>query len=239
MISINCKPYEGFYRKNVLYKINDACTVSFREEHETGKLERVNLVYDLEHHQYGSFAHEFRNPVVRKEGCKTADVLACVVDETQKKIHTIIFDVKSDISAFSDDLLRNESLLTAIKNVKKFICQIHDEILHKNGFMLYYSDEGFSEEETIGIVTESFEKEKFAAAADLLEQLLSDKNILISELTDLKLKNNLRPYAREVECLRDFSEEKVTISGRLYDLQIFLLEKISEQESAALIKVAL
>ena len=239
MISINCKPYEGFYRKNVLYKINDACTVSFREEHETGKLERVNLVYDLEHHQYGLFAHEFRNPVVRKEVCKTADVLACVVDETQKKIHTIIFDVKSDISAFSDDLLRNESLLTAIKNVKKFICQIHDEILHKNGFMLYYSDEGFSEEETIGIVTESFEKEKFAAAADLLEQLLSDKNILISELTDLKLKNNLRPYAREVECLRDFSEEKVTISGRLYDLQIFLLEKISEQESAALIKVAL
>ena len=181
MISINCKPYEGFYRKNVLYKINDACTVSFREEHETGKLERVNLVYDLEHHQYGLFAHEFRNPVVRKEGCKTADVLACVVDETQKKIHTIIFDVKSDISAFSDDLLRNESLLTAIKNVKKFICQIHDEILHKNGFMLYYSDEGFSEEETIGIVTESFEKEKFAAAADLLEQLLSDKNILISD----------------------------------------------------------
>lgn len=72
-----------------------------------------------------------------------------------------------------------------------------------------------------------------------MEQLLSDKNILISELTDLKLKNNLRPYAREVECLRDFSEEKVTISGRLYDLQIFLLEKISEQESAALIKVAL
>lgn len=239
MISINCKPYEGFYRKNVLYKINDACTVSFREEHETGKLERVNLVYDLEHHQYGLFAHEFRNPVVRKEGCKTADVLACVVDETQKKIHTIIFDVKSDISAFSDDLLRNESLLTAIKNVKKFIFQIHDEILHKNGFMLYYSDEGFSEEETIGIVTESFEKEKFAAAADLLEQLLSDKNILISKLTDLKLKNNLRPYVREVECLRDFSEEKVTISGRLYDLQIFLLEKISEQESAALIKVAL
>ena len=158
MISINCKPYEGFYRKNVLYKINDACTVSFREEHETGKLERVNLVYDLEHHQYGLFAHEFRNPVVRKEGCKTADVLACVVDETQKKIHTIIFDVKSDISAFSDDLLRNESLLTAIKNVKKFICQIHDEILHKNGFMLYYSDEGFSEEETIGIVTFSSEK---------------------------------------------------------------------------------
>ena len=91
MISINCKPYEGFYRKNVLYKINDACTVSFREEHETGKLERVNLAYDLEHHQYGLFAHEFRNPVVRKEGCKTADVLACVVDETQKKIHTIIF----------------------------------------------------------------------------------------------------------------------------------------------------
>lgn len=69
-----------------------------------------------------------------KQGCKTADILACAVDENEKKIATFIFDVKSNISAFSDDLLKDQALLTVIKEVRDFVEQIHAEMLHKNGF---------------------------------------------------------------------------------------------------------
>lgn len=239
MIKINYTPYKNFYKKNILYKINESCIVPFKEEHEDKKAEIVNLSYDLKENQYGFFAYEFRNPVVQKEGCKTADVLAGIIDEARKEIHTIILDVKSDISAFSDNLQKNGALLTVIKNVRKFACQIQDEKLHKDSFILYYKADGFTEDETLGIVTASFEKEKFAAAADLLERLLSDENGSVAKLVDLKLKNNLRPYENEIGRLRDFSREKIRISGQAYDLHVFLLEKVSALKSVVSVEVAL
>lgn len=162
MININLKVLEenAPFQKNVLYKIEKTGKVLFTEEHSECK-ELVTLEYCLDDWQYGIFAHEYRSPNVSRQGCKTADILACAIDEENKQIDTTIADVKSNISAFSDDLLKDNAMLTAIKEVRDFIEQIHAEILHKNSFILYYKDAGYIEYERLGIVTKSFEQKNF------------------------------------------------------------------------------
>ncbi len=123
--------------RNVLYKINKSTQVIFKEQHEKSQ-EIVNIDYCLENHQYAIYANEYRRPEIDKNGCKTADVLSCVFDDKNKTIQSFIFDVKSDISAFSDDLQKENAMLTAIKEVRDFIEQIQMERLHKNSFLLYF-----------------------------------------------------------------------------------------------------
>lgn len=242
MINLNFKEFdeENPYKKNVLYRINRSRAILFKETHdEKGSYELVNLKYDLNPGQYGIFAYEYRNPVTLKQGCKAADILACVIDEEKKKISTFIFDVKSNISAFSDNLLKDNALLTAIKEVRDFVEQIHAELLHKNSFILYYKDDGFAEYENIGLITKSFEKEKFILAADMLESLFEKECLKVPRLLELKLKNNLGAYKNEVSRIRDFSQKRVILCGKVYDLNVVLLEKISELEYAASVKVAI
>lgn len=228
------------YQKNVLYKVNESITIPFKEIHDgNGSYELVNLIYDLALGQYGIFAHEYRSPVVEKQGCKTADILACRIDEAQKRIDTLIFDVKSNISAFSDDLLKDNAMLTAIKEIRDFAEQIHAEILHKNGFILYYKDDGFVEHEVIGIVTKKFEREKFTAVADMLEFLFNKENTSVMRLVEIKLINNLRPYKNEIKRIRDFSNKILTIFEKPYPLEVVLLEEISESEYIVSIKIPL
>lgn len=118
MLKLNLKEYDKkkSYQKNVLYKISKDTVIPVEERHgDNDSCERVDLVYSLHLGQYGIFAYEYRNPVTLKEGCKAADILACAVDENEKKIVTFIFDVKSNISAFSDNLLKDNALLTSLK----------------------------------------------------------------------------------------------------------------------------
>lgn len=241
MVKLNLKEFDKrkSYQKNVLYKISKDTVIPVEERHgDNENCERVRLAYSLCPGQYGIFAYEYRNPVVQKDGCKTTDILACAVDENEKKTVTFIFDVKSNISAFSDNLLKDNALLTVIKEVRDFAGQIHAEILHKNSFMLYYKDDGFSEDENIGIVTKRFEKGKFLAAAELLEDLFQKETASIPKLVDVKLKNNLGAYRNEVKRIRDFSEKRVTLFGKIYDLKVVLLERVSQEEYEASIKIA-
>ena len=242
MIKLNWKEYggKGSYQKNILYKISGDTIIPFTETHEgSADCERVDLRYLLHPGQYGIFAYEYRNPVISKQGCKTADVQTCVVDEGEKKITTFICDVKSNISAFSDNLLKDNALLTVIKEVRDFAEQIKAEILHKNSFILYYKAEGFVENENIGIVTKRFEKEKFAAAADMLESLFQKESPSVPKLLEIKLKNNLGAYRNEVNRIRDFSRKKVLIFEKPYDLKVILLEKISDTEYKVSIEISL
>ncbi len=240
MIRPSFKKYTGqeAFLRNVLYQIEASDEVCFTERH-ADKSEKVKIEYYLEKGQYGIFAQEFRNPIAGKQDCKTADVLACTIDEERKKILTVIFDVKSNISAFSDDLLKDGAMLDAIKEVLDFTKQLHDEILHKESFMLYYKDEGFEEREILGLVTGNFESSKFIRAADLLELLFEHTDSSIPKLIELKLKKNLMAYRNENVRLRNFAEKKVNIGEKTYDLRIFLLGKISETEYAASIKMSL
>lgn len=80
-------------QKNEIYKVNKSCTVDFVEEHDNHK-EVVKLVFALDDQQYGIYANEYRRPGINKRGCKTTDVLSCVVDDANKKVYTLIFDVK-------------------------------------------------------------------------------------------------------------------------------------------------
>ncbi len=128
--------------------------------------------------------------------------------------------------------------MTAIKEIRDFIEQIHAEILHKNTFMLYYIDDGFKEYERIGIVTKHFENEKFLAVALKLEELFTDSNTKVSKLSELKLKKNLAPYMREVEKIKDFLNKIIKIGSRTYELHVFLLKKMEDAVYTASLKIA-
>lgn len=232
MISISYRPYDSskMVQKNVLYRVNEDCIIQFVESHGQCK-EIVNVSYSLRDKQYGVYANEFRSPNTAKEGCKTTDVLACVMDEKKRQIFSIVFDVKSNISAFSDDLTKDNAMLTAIKEVRDFIKQLHAEILHKKSFLLYYQDDGYAEDERIAIVTKHFEAEKFRAVANELEKILKGKEkSSISSLITYKMKHNLKPYESEIQPLRDFADKKVIIGSREYDLQVFLLQQINDRD---------
>ncbi len=82
--------------KNILYKVNESARIKFIEQHKVKK-EVANVDYYLVDGQYGIYANEYRRPGTQKTGCKTTDVLACIVDERKKEVKSIIFDVKSNI----------------------------------------------------------------------------------------------------------------------------------------------
>ena len=90
---------------------------------------------------------------------------------------------------------------------------------------MYYENEGYIEEETFGIITKSFEAEKFKNVAKRLEEILSGEQQDIPKLLFLKLQNNLKPYEKEIPRLYDFAEQMIKIAGKLYKLQVFLLTK--------------
>ena len=47
-------------------------------------------------------------------------------------------------------------------------------------------------------------------------------------LVATKLKNSLRPYENMIQSLRNFSQRILEISGMKYELQVYLLEKVSD-----------
>lgn len=238
MININFRMMgaDCSFQKNVLYKISQSREVRFVEKHEKSS-ETVVLEYCLVNAQFGIFAHEYRSPSTVKEGCKSADILACVVDMKEKSITSTIIDVKSNISAFSDDLLKDNAMLTAIKEIRDFVEQIHAEILHKNSFMLYYKDDGYEEHERIGIVTKRFEREKFLAVAEMLERLFREEKPEIPELVAFKLKRNLLPYRKEIPRIRDFADKKVRISDKSYPLSVILLKETDDSQYVVSIQI--
>jgi len=229
MINIDFRTYKPTRQidKNILYKIEGSCSVEFVEQHDETR-EVVDVEYNLNDNQYGIYANEYRRPGTRKDGCKAADVLSCIVEQNKKEIKSLVFDVKSNISAFSDDLSKSVALLTAIKSVRDFIEQIRAEILHKESFLLYYKAEGYVEQEEVGIVTTNFEPEKFREVAKRLNEIMTEDQGDVPPLIFLKLKNSLKPYEHEGENLCNFADKKIVIGEKMYQLQVFLLSKVNE-----------
>lgn len=241
MIDLHFRPLNpsASVQKNVLYKIDENRVVPIPEKHELDS-EVVNLEYSLEEKQYAILGNEYRSPSVEKRGCKTADILTCVVDGEKKKIYSLVLDIKRNISAFSDDLFRDSAMLVAIKDVRDFIEQLHDENLHKNSFLIYYQDEGYTEQLEFGIATKSFEGNKFLNVADFLDNLDNlQKPSYMQQLVWLKFKTNLKPYMSEAVTLRNFASRSVCISGILYELKVFILEKVNDLEYATTIPIKL
>lgn len=109
----------------------------------------------------------------------------------------------------------------------------------KSLFLLYYKDEGYVEKAELGIVTSSFEAEKFKKVSERLQFLLEEGRKNVSSLVNLKLMNNLRSYGTEVKTLYDFSEKKIVIGSSIYPLQVYNLQKKNELEYEANIKLSL
>lgn len=216
--------------KNVLYRIEENRIIPICEKHKEDR-DVVNLEYSLREGQYAFLGKEYRNPIVSKDECKMADIMTFVVDENKKTIYSFVLDIKKDISAFSDDLLKNDAMITAISEVRDFIKQLHDENLQKNSLLVIYQDEEYEEHLDFGIATRSFEPKKFAAVADFLEGLdEAGKPENMQELLWIKLKTSLKPYFSEILKLRNFADKKVYISGRMYDLKVYLMKKQSSTD---------
>lgn len=209
--------------KNVLYKVPKSMQIPFVELHKD-KCEKVFLDYKLADEQFGIYATEYRAPVIKK-GIKTTDIIACIVDEKQKNIYTLIADVKSNISSFSDDLSKGDALITAIKEVRDFSEQIEDGLLHKENFLMYHKNEGFNEKCDMAIFTRNFESEKFRDAARYIESLLYDDNETGQILAKSVMKRNLMRYKGEEKRLLKFAEQKLLIRDKELDLKVYLLKK--------------
>ncbi|MBD5458895.1 MAG: hypothetical protein HDR27_10050 [Lachnospiraceae bacterium] len=231
MVKIRTEKYDpNKCTHNTLYRIDKSSTVQFTEEHEY-HVETVYLNFQLEHGQYGIYANEFRNQMIEKRGCKTADVLVFVVDEQQKHIFSFLFDVKSNISAFSDNLLEeNNAMITALKEVRDFLEQIEDSMKSKNSVTALYGD--YSENENIGIVTKNFDSGKFEAVAQTYDKLYLEENIS-NPLILHKLRNNLKPYGNIIEKMRSFAQRKVLIGNKTYPLYAYILKKESTENISA------
>lgn len=243
MFKLNTTPLKAGaqIQKNVLYKINENMILSVQEEHNNNiNKEIVNLEYILKDGQYAVFGKEYRAQSVLKDNCKSADVLTCVIDNNNKKIYSLILDIKKDISAFSDDLLKDNALLVAISEVRDFIEQLNHATLHKESFLSYCKYDGYTETAETGIATTNFENKKFSDAADFLERLPKlEKPSNMPPLLWYKFKNSLMPYISEVVRLRNFASQKVSICGTLCHLHVYLLEKVNESEYAVSIKIRL
>lgn len=103
--------------------------------------------------------------------------------------------------------------------------------------MLYYKDAGYEEKERIGLATKNFEVEKFEAVANFLENLFEGSNKQISELMELKLRASLAAYRGQIDVMRNFSNKIVDINGKAYELNVYLLEKMSDTELATCIEL--
>ncbi len=232
------KPNEQV-QKNVLYEIKGDMCISVQEAHgESQDSERVNLEYHLKEGQYAIFAYEYRPSYISKQGCKSADVMTCLIDDDNKDINSLIFDIKRNISAFSDNLLKEGALITAVKEVKDFIDQIHHTMLHKEGILLYRKEKGYTERAEVGIVTRRFECEKFLQAAEFLENLTSlPKPAGMQPSLWYKFQYNLSPYVNESQKLREFADCKVTVSKKQYPLRVYLLKKGNGLEYAVSVQL--
>lgn len=209
--------------KNVLYKVPESMRIQFVESHED-KCERVFLDYQLEDEQFGIYATEYRAPVIKK-GIKTTDIIDCIIDEKQKNIYTLVADVKSNISSFSDDLSKGAALITVIKEVRDFSEQIEDGLLHKENFLMYHKNEGFNERCEMAIFTRNFECEKFRDAAKYIEKLLYEDSEKGQVLAEIVMKRNLMRYKGEEKRLLKFAEQKLLIKDKEFDLKVYLLKK--------------
>ena len=90
-----------------------------------------------------------------------------------------------------------------------------------------------------GLLLKALKKKKFIAAADMLEALFGNDTVKVPRLLELKLRNNLGAYKNEVKRIRDFSEKVVILRGKAFDLSVIFLEKVSESEYAAAIRISL
>ena len=237
MIRLHYKslPVNDAYEKNKLYKIFKSRDIQF-VENQDGYRDAVNLEYILENEQYGFFAYEYKSPVTKSKSVKAADVLACAIDKQNKKIYTTIFDVKHNISAFSSDLFKADALITAINNVLDFVEQIHVEILHKNSFMIFFLDDGYEEEEHIGIATLKFDSDKFIKVSELLDKIFQEDSS-IPQLVSLKLQNDMSSYRGASDTIRNFATRIVEIGSCKYSLDVFLLKEISDCEFETAVKI--
>ena len=173
-MNLNTKKFVDNYQKNVLYRIDESEVIIFTEEHQDST-EIVKLIIDLRENEYGIFAHEFRNQYTSREGVKTADVFTAIVADDDKTVSTLIFDVKRNISAFSDDLLKNNAIITCIKEVRDFIKQLHDEKICVDSLLVLLED--YRVIERYGIVTSSFDCKKFEQVADKYEEIFKTQPI--------------------------------------------------------------
>ena len=73
----------------------------------------------------------------------------------------------------------------------------------------------------------------------MLEDLYQKESGTVSRTLEIKLKNSLGPYKNEVKRIRDFSEKEIMLCGKVYDLQVILLEKESESEYTASLRISI
>lgn len=213
----NCTRYTDKIRKiekNKLYKLCQSCVVPFFELQEDGREDLINVNISLETGQFAIFAYEYRPGYV--EEIKKVDIFLFLIDETRKQCASWLLDAKMTVGGKN----------VIIHLIKQWIAS-HQ---HKCTFLPYL--EGYTETETIGVITRDYQTERIQRMVAGLKEELDAEKIILDKMPNSSIKLNretkLLSKIKEYELLEKFRDGYVTIADKEYPIQVYKIEKDKE-----------
>lgn len=223
-------------KKNKLYELSEnKRTAVFREEHEDSIPELVEIEFQIPQCGKAIAANEYRNKDYKDS--KAADILCILVDESQKKISTHVYDIKRTMTGYDETKTLEELRREVIRRMQDFILQIRDSLIHKEGLLALYQHEGYTEIVTPGLITREFETKKLERLQEKLKSVLdepAEKHGAVGQ----KYYIATMSLRKELEMIEHFEKKKIKVLNQMYDLQVILLE-FSEEKDAYYQKIVL
>lgn len=209
--------------RNCLYKVPKDYIVKCPEKHDDSGDDMVYLKFKSDNGIYGC---EYRPQIIAKNGCKQADILAIAVDEENRKTNSYVMDIKRNITGFniSDDI--DGIRKVAIKRIRDFIQQLEDSKKHKDSVIVYFDE--YDNRENYGIITREFSVDKLNYAISELKKKLDIKEM--NPLITAKMQQINIPIEKDIDMLGLFSDRKVKLFGKEYDLNIYLMRRKAESD---------
>lgn len=197
------KPVSG----NTLYELRTSQTVPFEEMHEDGSRDTVDVEFQIKESQRGFYAKEYRPPFIDENGCRKADILTLVIDETQQRCKSSIYDVKADVGG--EDV------------IFKLIEQWCDSIHHKNS--LIESLRGYEETQEIGVITRQYDEARIRATIDKKTEKRNELTNGPDTIAKAKVKQQVWKLDEELKKLTLFQEGKFTFYSETYSYAVHIL----------------
>ena len=209
-----CKKIKDKIIPNTLYAVyykDSKEPVHFVEKQdEDGSEAFIDIKYTLKEGQYGIFANEYHPSHVTD--AKRADLLLLIVDEKQKAWASWVLDVKVTVGG--------KDVITHL------IEQWQETYIHKKMFSIYL--DGFTEAETIGVVTREYQGERIQTMVEALGRDIANitESVALMPKSPVVIDQQRRLLGMRLEyqMLEQFKNGYVTIENKTYAIKVYQLE---------------
>ncbi len=189
-----------------LYEVTCSRTIVFAEK-STNDI--VPIHFCIKDHQYGIYGNEFKPDFVEDQGGKKADILALVIDETEKRFGSWVIDVKQTVGG--EDVIYH------------LVEQLTASVQHKKSITTYL--EGYEEKQHIGYVTGNLERDRIAQTISKKTARLTDEKqklkrmpLLIAEKKRIKL---LKEEAG-LKVIQEFQDNCIRMGEEVLHIETYL-----------------